>query len=182
MCIRKGADSLQTNEKMQEFVEKAKIGDIDAFEALIYANKAMLYRVGFSILKSDEDIADAIQETLISTYKNIHKLKDNQYFKTWLVRIMINECKRVLRNKKKQTSIENMKNTEAIYEEYCIENELKPYIEQLNFKLQQVIQLKYYEEFKIREIKKILNVPESTVKTRLRKAKKQLYLLMKGGM
>lgn len=182
MSIRKGVDILQTNEKMQEFVEKAKVGDIDAFEALIYANKAMLYRVGFSMLNSDEDTADAIQETLISAYKSIHKLRDNQYFKTWLVRIMINECKKVLRNRKRQVTIENMKNPETVYEEYCIENELKPYIEQLNSKLQQVIQLKYYEDFKISEIKKILNIPESTVKTRLSKAKKQLCLLIKGGM
>ena len=166
---------------MIRLVEQAKLGNIDAFEMLIHYNKAMLYRIGVSMLKSDEDTADAIQETLLLAYKNLHKLKEDEYFRTWLVRILINECKRILRRKKQYEMIEQDNRAMFYYQSYGIEDEIKPYIEQLDFKLQQVIWLKYYEDFKIREIKKILHIPESTIKTRLTKAKKQLYKLMQGG-
>lgn len=181
-AFKKGEVDLHTNEEILDLVIEAKGGSINAFEVLIHENKATLYRVGVSMLKSDEDVADAIQETLISAYKNIHKLKNEHFFKTWLVRIMINECKRVLRARKKQVFIMDSKSIEVIHYEEHIENDLKVYIEQLDFKLQQVIHLKYYEDFKISEIKRILNIPESTVKTRLRKAKQQLSLLIDGGM
>lgn len=173
---------MHNNKEIISLVEKAKRGDIDAFETLINENKTMLYRIGIRILKSDEDVADAIQDTLLLTYKNMHKLKENQYFRTWIVRIMINECKRILKGKKRESFKENIKQVEQKHDIYPIEDELKHYIEQLDFKLQQVIHLKYYEDFKIKEIKQILNIPESTVKTRLTKAKKQLYLLMEGGL
>lgn len=163
---------------MIRFVEQAKQGDINAFEILVHHNKVMLYRIGGSILNSDEDVADAIQETLLLAYKNLHKLKKNEYFRTWLVRILINECKRILRTKKKYQVIEQEPMSMFYHQSSTIEDEIKPYIEQLDFKLQQVIWLKYYEDFKIREIKQILHIPESTIKTRLTKAKKQLYKLM----
>ena len=73
-------------------VKLAKSGDKAAFSELIDCHRQTLYRVAKGILKSDFDVADAIQEAIISAYKNIGSLKNEDYFKTWIIRILINEC------------------------------------------------------------------------------------------
>ena len=85
MCI------LNQEEVMENLIKKAKKGDEEAFFKLIEINKNSLYKAGKSILNNDEDVADAIQETVISAYRNIKSLKDNSYFKTWLTKILINK-------------------------------------------------------------------------------------------
>ena len=68
-----------------ELVEKAKNGDIEAFGELIENNKLKMYKTAKSILNNEDDICDAIQETLISIYKNLNKLKENKFFSTWII-------------------------------------------------------------------------------------------------
>lgn len=174
------AKDIKTIPEHIQLVEKAREGDIDAFELLIHQNKAMLYRIGVNILKSDFDTADAIQETLLIAYRKLPQLRQPQYFKTWLVRILMNECKKICKNRNKELLLEE-DYPDTSYEIKGVEDELKPYIELLAPKLQQVIYLRYYEEFKITEIKHILKIPESTVKTRLRTAKKKLMSLIVEG-
>ena len=76
---------------MEELVEKAKNGDKNSFTKLMLMVERELYYIAKSRLKDDDDVYDAIQETTIIAYKNIGKLKENQYFKTWIIRILINE-------------------------------------------------------------------------------------------
>lgn len=67
---------------MEELIEKAKKGDKDSFTKLMITVEKELYHVAKARLKNDADVYDAIQETTIIAYKNIEKLKENQYFKT----------------------------------------------------------------------------------------------------
>ena len=76
---------------MEELVEKAKNDDKRAFSELIMATEKELYLIAKSKLKSDDDIGDAIQETIYKSYKNIKKLRDNSVFKTWIIKILINK-------------------------------------------------------------------------------------------
>lgn len=68
---------------MEFYIKKAKKGDVDAFIKLMDMNKLSMYKTAKVILNNDEDIADAIQETILSCYKNIKDLKESKYFKTW---------------------------------------------------------------------------------------------------
>jgi RNA polymerase sigma-70 factor (ECF subfamily) len=90
-------------------VKLAKTGDRTSFSTLIDCHRLALYRVAKGILESDFDAADAIQETIISAYTNIGKLKKDEFFKTWLIRILINECKKILHRSNKTVSIEGSK-------------------------------------------------------------------------
>ena len=86
---------------MNEFlIRKAKKGDKDAFCRLMDEQVQCMYKVAFSYLKNDEDAADAIQDTILSCYENLKSLKQNKYFKTWMIRILINKCKDILQRKK----------------------------------------------------------------------------------
>ena len=86
---------------METYIKRAKKGDIEAFINLMDINKTYMYKVAKSILNNNEDIADAIQETILSCYKNIEKLKEIKYFKTWMTRILINKCNALLKKNKK---------------------------------------------------------------------------------
>ena len=78
-------------------IRKAKKGDKDAFCRLIDENVQSMYKVAAAYLKNDEDVADAIQDTILSCYENLKSLKQNRYFKTWMLRILINKCKNIIR-------------------------------------------------------------------------------------
>ena len=73
-------------------ISKSKKGNKEAFSMLIEEYKLPIYKTAKAILKNEDDVCDAIQETLISIYSNIKTLKDEKYFKTWAIRITINKC------------------------------------------------------------------------------------------
>ena len=83
--------------KVEELVKKAKNKNEKAFDELISLIEKEMYLIAKTRLYNDDDIADAIQETIYLCYKNIHKLKDNKLFKTWIIKILINECNKIHR-------------------------------------------------------------------------------------
>lgn len=86
---------------MEEIIEKVKKGDNQAFTVLITNMQSELYKIAKLRLKSDDDINEAVQETIIKAYSSIKKLKNNQYFKTWIIKILINECNSIYQKNKK---------------------------------------------------------------------------------
>ena len=87
---------------MEELIIRSKNGDEKAFTKLILSIKNDLYRIGKTRLNDDNDINDAIQETMINAYKHLKKLKDNSNFKSWVIRILINECNKIYKKKSKK--------------------------------------------------------------------------------
>ena len=109
-------------------VERAKKSDADAFTKLMQLYMKDMYKVSLAILKNDADIADAIQDTILSCWEKLFSLKQNQYFKTWMIRILINKCYEIQRKNKVYTSLGEFE--EVSYEDsYNIEfKEAKKYI------------------------------------------------------
>ena len=75
---------------MDALITEAKNGDKEAFVRLIRMNKQSLYKTAWIYLRDEQDIADALQNTILSCYENIQRLREPKYFKTWLMRILIN--------------------------------------------------------------------------------------------
>lgn len=71
-------------------------------------NVQSMYKIAAAYLKNDEDVADAIQDTILSCYENLKSLKQNRYFKTWMIRILINKCKDMIQKKKLVTYTDQM--------------------------------------------------------------------------
>lgn len=149
------------------------------FTNLIEENKLRFYKTAKIILKNDDDVYDALQEALISIYQNYDNIKNKQYFSTWATRIVINKCYDLLRkNKNNVISIdeenENITNM-ANYDKYDFDNYgIKKAMEFLNEDLKLITILYYYNDYSVREISGIINIPEGTVKSRLSKARKIL--------
>lgn len=72
----------------------------DVFIKEVRDAEAMLYHISKSILKNDSDCGDAVQETILKAYEKLPTLKKEKYFRTWITRILLNECKGILRKRK----------------------------------------------------------------------------------
>lgn len=154
----------------------AKKGDKDAFSILIQNVKTKLYKTGMAILKNDDDVCDAIQETLINAYKKINTLNNPEYFNTWIIRIMINNCYEIIRKNKRENIITQrmQQNSNMFYELYSEKAELEILLNKLDEDLRIITVLYYYDDIQVRDISKILKIPEGTVKSRLSRARKKI--------
>ena len=171
---RSGLERKEMN--MEKLVQKAKQHDKTAFTVLIEQNTKSMYKVAKAILKNDEDVADALQDTILTCWEKIGTLEKNEFFKTWLIRILINKCNVIYRQKVSWVSEEqfpeySVSENQYTYVEWC------QLLECLEEKYRIVILLYYVEGFKVREIAKILKVSESTVKGRLVTAREKVEKL-----
>ncbi len=168
-----------------DLVEEARLGNNEAFEQLIKENKLKMYKVAKSILKNEDDICDAIQNALISAYSNLNKLQNNKYFSTWLIRILINKSYDIINKNQRSYSTttdideynsdENLKSFDSYNSESLIENVLC----ELEDDLKTITVLYYYNDYSVGDISIILNIPEGTVKSRLSRARKKIYEIIK---
>ena len=78
-------------------IERAKRGDPEAFIRLIEEHRGALLRVAHGFFHREEDVADAVQDTILNAWEHLPQLQKNRYFKLWLVRILINNCIRIYR-------------------------------------------------------------------------------------
>ena len=152
-------------------IQKSKGRDPDAFTELIQTYMKDMYRIAISILLNDEDAADAIQETILACWEKIETLKHDAFFKTWLIRILINKCYDI---KKAQEKIIPMEEFEEPSTEDSYNLELKEALYTLDVKYRIILMLYYGEGYRIHEIAKLLNIPKSTVQTRLDRGRKKL--------
>ena len=158
---------------MDVLIQRAKKHNKEAFVTLMKNNEKSMYKVSKAILKNDEDVADAMQETVLTCWEKISTLKKNEYFKTWLIRILISKCNDVYRQRKRYVSDEHCPERQ-IFEEGFANVEWRSLLKFLEEKYRTVIILYYVEGFKVKEIANILDVSESTVKARMVKARRKI--------
>ena len=161
---------------MEELVEKAKNNDKIAFSELIIAIEKELYLIAKTKLKNDDDIGDAIQETIYKSYKNIKKLKDNSIFKTWIIKILMNECNNIYKKKSKYS----ISYEEKEMEKYLVANdksdnvEFEVLIKDLDSEEKLILTLYYCSKYTIKEISKIAKIKENTIKSKMARARNKI--------
>ena len=155
--------------------------DKDEFLKLALDAEPTLFHVSFSILHNEQDCADAVQEAILKAYENRHKLKEIKYFKTWIVRIVINECYSILRKKKRfQTYDDQVQKDNTYLSNYIKEEYIDLYqaIDRLSQKQKICVILYYLEDYAVAEIANVLKIPIGTVKRRLNHARRELKGLL----
>lgn len=148
--------------------------DNNSFTMLVTAQTDTLYRVSMTMLKNEHDAQDAVHEAILLAYQNRNKLRQEQYFGTWLTRILINQCSRVLRQRKRIADVTEPLPDIASRDNPYISVEIGEAIDTLPPKIRLTVILYYIEDYSVREIKEILHIPEGTVKSRLSKGRKLL--------
>lgn len=145
----------------------------------INENRLSFYKTAKAILKSEEDVEDALQDALEMAYKNIEKLNEERYFKTWMTRIIINKCYDILRKKSKVIPFESefVENVEE-KSNFSEKVEMQMILDKLDKDFKEIVILYYYNNFKQDEIARILDIPKGTVKSRLHRAKSEILRIL----
>ena len=139
---------------------------------LILDSERQLYSTAKTILFSDQDCADAIQETIVKAFSKIDTLKNDKYARTWLIRILINECYNLVR---KFISFEDLEDRLEMESEKSKDySELYAAVNSLKEELRLPVILYYIEDFSVREIAQILEISEGAVQKRLARARGKL--------
>lgn len=137
----------------------------EKFTQEVLSAEQTMYRVAKSILICDSDCEDAVQEAVLKAFTKLHTLRDERYFKTWLIRILLNECYRYKRARQKIVP----------FDEYALEQPAEDseysFLYQAVMKLKEPIRitivLHYIEGYSVEEVGKMMKIPAGTVKSRL---------------
>lgn len=166
-----------------KLIKESMKGNKESFGILIKNNKEYLYKMAFLYVKDEQDALEVIHETVYRGFLNIEKLKKAKFFNTWITRILINVSIDFLKKKGKNEMLDE---STPIIKETCeisTEEKLDLYnaIDLLNDNYKTVIIMMYFNDMKIKDISKVMETPENTVKTYLRRAKQALGEILKEG-
>lgn len=152
-----------------DLVEKAKKGDKEALIQLVMQKKEEYYRLAYVYTGNKEDSLDALQNMIVILFDNIKKLRDADAFYSWSKTILVNECKRILRERKKEIPIEE-KEEGGYFENYQgreMRQDITIYMKRLNIHQQEAIKLRYFLDMDYATIAKMTGTSEGTVKSRI---------------
>lgn len=153
--------------------------DKHSFEMLVTAQTDTLYRISMAMLKNEHDAQDAVHDAILLAYQNRGKLRHEEYFGTWLTRILINVCHKMLKARKRYADIGDTLPDIASRDNPYISVEIAEALDSLPEKIRLTVILFYVEDHSVKEIKDILRIPEGTVKSRLSKGRSLLKNMLK---
>ena len=175
----------------EQLVESAIKENPDAFGEIVKRWERKIFALCFGMLSREEDARDAAQETFISAYRNLANFRGEAKVSSWLHRIAVNQCL----TKRRRTKVRAESYLEDINEgndaNFATPSHLSPArtaeqnerlrlvriaVEGLPVELRQVIIMKEFEELTFQQISESLELPLSTVKSRLYTALKQLRM------
>lgn len=152
--------------RRKRYVEKEQFAD------LVFIYQKNMYRLALGILRNEQDAEDALSETIIKAYEHLASLRDEDKFKSWIMKILVNESKNILSKNKRIQLVDDVTDLFKVVEEN--QNDVWRCVMELGEQHRRIIVLYYYEGFSTKEIAKILKVPEGTVKSRLNRARQHL--------
>lgn len=175
----------------QRIVKRAQKGDRLAFAELVELYKDKLYNLGYRMLGNPQEAEDIAQEAFLRAYANLNKYNANHKFSTWIYRIATNLCIDRIRKKKADYSLDaevdgieggdmysRLKSSGDTPEQAAVRNEarqeVQDAIEALPDNYRTAVILKYLHDLSLQEISEILEVPVSTVKTRIHRGREAL--------
>lgn len=149
------------------------------FEQQVTALTQQMYRVSASLLRSPQDRQDAVQECVWKAWRKLPQLRDESLFKAWIMRILVNECKRMHRAHWREVAVEEIEIEQPDGVDNRLRDEvLHSAVMQLPEKLRLAVTLFYIDGFSMRETAQILRCPEGTIKQRLHRARTALRILL----
>lgn len=173
----------------------ARNGDRNAFEELVELYKDKIFHLAYRMLSNKQEAEDAVQETFLRVYTNLHRYDENQKFSTWIFRIGTNLCIDKLRRRKNTYSLDAelpdgegndfyamLPSDEDTPEKQIIVSETQELIRKaigsLPEKYKSVVILRYLHDMSLQEIGDVLDMPVTTVKTRVHRGREYLRKLL----
>lgn len=142
------------------------------FSSRILEAEEAMYHTAYAILQNDSDCADAVQDAIFKAYKSLGSLKNPEYFKTWIIRILVNTCYSQLKSRKYTEDIEDMESIPGqIAEDDYSKTELMLEIAAMDEKYRVPLMLYYMDGFTAEEIASSLGITSAAVRKRLSRAR-----------
>jgi len=169
----------------------ARKGDQRAFAEIVELYKDKIFHLAYRMLSNRHEAEDVVQDTFLRVYKNLDRYDENQKFSTWIYRIGTNLCIDRLRKRKPTYSLDAEMNDQEGVDGYSIlpsddrtpESELllsetqqliRQAIESLPAKYKTVMVLRYLQDLSLQEISDVLDMPVTTIKTRVHRGREYL--------
>lgn len=158
---------------MQLYRRKRKL-DTDVFMALVEENTQSMYKTAWAILRNEEDVADALQETIVKSFESLHTLRRPEFFKTWMMRILINNCLQIRKQRQRLLTFGDDLPEIPVEDSYESDSGFKELLNMVDEADRLLLTLYYADEFKVSEIAELLEMNVNTVKTRLSRAREKI--------
>lgn len=180
------------NDRTEErIIQRAKKGDRSAFAEMVDLYKDRVYHISYRMLGNRQEAEDVAQETFIRVYNNLENYDPNYKFSTWIYRIATNLSIDFIRRRKQNFSLDadisgadgldwhdRLADTGKGPEEELLadelQNEVQDAILDLNPKYRSVMVLRYIEDLSLQEISDSVQLPISTIKTRIHRGREAL--------
>lgn len=142
-----------------------------------------LWRISQAILWREADCCDAVQEAVFRGWMKKDALRDPQFFETWMIRILINECKDMLRRHRREAEnlSENLSAWVGVEERMCENLQLRQALKALPDKYRLPLLLHHMEGYPLSDVARMLDMPAKLVQSRLHLARKNLKKLLEEG-
>ncbi|MBR5442568.1 MAG: RNA polymerase sigma factor [Clostridia bacterium] len=168
------------NDEGLNLIEKSKKGDAHAFSQLysMYSNE--MYRYALYMTGNQQDAEDSVQEAVISAWRCIHNLKEDDKFKVWLFKILTNKCKTLLikNNKGHDTLPVEEYDFISAQGDFTVSTELKAALQSLTPPDGQIIILSIIGGFTSEELSQIYNMKPSTIRSRQKRGLERLKAIL----
>jgi RNA polymerase sigma-70 factor (ECF subfamily) len=174
-------DYLYGKEKVKKKFEE---GEISNFEDIVRRYEKMVYGIVYRFLNNHQDAEDITQETFLIVYRKLKSLRKASSLTNWIYTITLNLVRENLRKKYRIKTLNNLNENLIFYNDGSnlseeIKEKIKMAIEKLPEKQKEVINLKFIEGLKIKEISKIMECKEGTVKTHIFRGLRTLRRILK---
>ncbi len=151
----------------------------EQFLTVIRADKEAFYRYAYSVLQNQADAEDALSEAVVKAFAHLDNLKSIKKMRSWFFSILANTCKTMYIKRKQTEPLEEWELTAKEYVNLEENMDLLSCVSELDERFREVVMLFYFEDMKVGEIARILEVSEGTVKSRLSRARMRLKDLLK---
>ena len=156
--------------------------DIQLYNQIVTKHANTVFNIAYNYCKNKYDAEDVVQNTFLKLLQRKDGFTDEEHIKRWLIRVVINESKNMCTSfwhKRIISWDESVSDAEFSFEDEKTST-LYDAVMNLNSKYRIVVQLYYYEGYSIKEISQILHIKETTIQTRLMRARAQLKNKLKG--
>lgn len=145
-----------------------------SFEGVVKTYADTVYRVALNILRNPEDSKDCMQNVFLRYYKKQNAFESDEHIKAWLIRVAVNESKRLLKINSKNQNVPLDEVANTLFAEKKEESDIFKEVMKLDEKYRTVILLYYYEGYDVKDIAHILKRNAATVRTQLSRARELL--------
>ena len=164
----------------RSLIDRARNGDLDAFESIVNARMDAVYRLTTAILGNEADARDAAQETFVAAWRQIGRLRDPERFEAWLQRVAVNAARQTHRTRSRRRVREIPSSTVVALADLASGTPsddvaiLDSALARLPVEQRAILVLHHLEGHPLAELAAILEVPEGTAKSRLFTARRAL--------